>query len=313
MTTVVNGFSFASLSGALHAANEGNTILLGSHVISNTVMINKAVKLKGGTLTLNGAGLKAAANNVILDGVHIVGSGQSLLLANADSNFTGWAFQDCVFEGVSLRLTKLGRTQMDSSISATGTGVTDNSLIEGCSLSAYDQNYTVEIGGCDGVVIRDCHIHDTGLSIDAGDGIKVLAGSTNTLIDNCVIERCTRDAIDVFDSSFTITQDSTLRGCNLGFDAKNEMSANDTDNHTLRRCVIEDNAAGGVNGDSDRVTVEDCIVMDNGDYGIRFNGDESIARRNVIRGHIHDIRLGANTTNETLDNNDYETFADASP
>lgn len=312
LTTTINGFSFSSLSSAINLANNGDTVLLGNHTISSTLTINKSITLKGGTLTLNGAGLKAAANNVILDEVNIVGSGTSLLFANADSNFTGWLFRDCTFNGVSLRLTKLGRTQIDGSIASTGSGVTDNSIIDGCTLTGYLENYTIEVGGCENVTIQNCHIHNTGLDVDAGDGIKVLAGSTNILIDNCLIEYCTRDAIDVFDASFTITRDSSLLNCNLGYDAKNELSANSTDDHEIIRCTVEDNVSGGINGDSDRIIVEDCTILNNGNYGIRFNGDSSVARNNYIRGHIHDIRLGLNTTNEILEDNDYETFADAS-
>lgn len=286
--------------------------MIGNNTINNTVTIDKSLTLKDGTLTLNGAGLKASSNNVTFDNVRIVGNGNSLLFANADNNFTGWVFKNCTFEGVSLRFTKINRLQLDGSLAETGTGITDNSLIDNCSFTGYNQNYTIEIAGCNNVTIKNCHIYNTGLDVNAGDGIKVLAGSTNILIDNCIIENCTRDAIDVFDASFSITKNSILRNCNLGFDAKNETSENNTDDHKILNCIIENNISGGINGDSDRILIEDCTITNNNNYGIRFNGDGSIAKRNIISNHIHDIRLGINTTNELLEDNQYVTFFDAS-
>lgn len=305
----MNAAAFTTLQDAVNATPEGGTLALGEHTLSGSVTIPRPMTLRGGALYLGSSGrLVAGASNVTLSGVSITGD-STHLLNGAAANYTGWRFEDCSFAGVSLRLTKRGRTQQDGSTAATGTGVTDGSIIEGCTFTGYANNYTIEIGGCDGVTVRDCHIHDTGLNVDAGDGIKVLAGSTNTRIEDCVIERCTRDAIDVYDASYSMTLRCTLRGCNLAYDAKRVPSANDTSHHTIDACTVESNISGGINGDADAVTVRDCTVLDNGAYGVRFNGAGSMAQGNYIRGHGHDIRIGLDATEYTLIDNDYVTSA----
>lgn len=301
MPTVLNAQSFGGgLQEAINAASDGAIINVGSQSVSSTITINKTLTLRNGTLTLSGGSLKAAADNVTLDNVDFIGDAAHVL-ALADANYSGWLFTNCNFAGVTLRLTKRGRTLTDGSTESTGTGVTDGSVIDRCTFTNYEQNYTIEIGGCNGVVVRNCHIHDTGLDTSAGDGIKVLAGSFNTLIEDCIIERTTRDAIDLYDSNHNTIRGCTLRECNLGIDTK-LGSANDSSTQLIDDCLIEDNGAG-VNGNSNYTTTQNCIVRNNDTFGVRVARVGDVVQNNTVTGNGDNIRIAETASDYSIEGN----------
>src|SRR5690606_4102403 len=120
-----------SLGAQVANSDPGETIQVNDQILSSTVIIDKPLTLEGGVLDLNGHGrIRAASDNVTWRNTTFRGN-NVVLLGSADQNYENWKFEDCTFEGVSLRFTKLGRLQSDGSTDETGTGVTDGSAIEG--------------------------------------------------------------------------------------------------------------------------------------------------------------------------------------
>lgn len=284
--------------------------------------------LQNGDLTITQAAgrLKAAADDVTLKNIAFNGDGQAHVFTGADANYTGWRFKNCTFDGVSLRLTKLGRTQADGSTAETGTGVTDGSVIEECEFFGYHPNYTIELAGVDDVQVASCHIHDFGTDIDTGDGIKVNCGATNILISGCTIEDGTRDGIDTFDAGTVVgpitMQNNTILRCGaLGIDSKNdtEQVANAPEGDIIIGNTIADCGnginGGGINSTKPYSTIQDNTVTNCGQFGIRVDGvgTPMNVSGNVCSENIHDIRIGVNlqatiTDDEKVFVRDHNTY-----
>lgn len=250
---------------------------------------------------MNGGTLKANSNNVTIENVLFEGNTDTrVVLANANDNFENWNFTNCKFNKASLRLTKINRLQADGSTALTGSGVTDGSKITNCEFFGYKQNYTIEIGGCDNITVQNSHIHDVGVNIDTGDGIKILAGSTNVVINRNVITNCTRDAIDTFDAGTIenpiVLSNNIIKNCGaLGIDAKTDdvLLANDPQGDVIINNAIT-NCNGGIQSDKPNNILTNNVVTNCGHFGIRIDGVNTPLNTmgNYSNGNTHDIRIG---------------------
>jgi parallel beta-helix repeat protein len=282
--------------------------------LSSAATLADGVTINGpGTIRLvAGGSFVAGGNDVTIGDVAIVSDApRGLLSTVAAGAFTGWLFDRTVFDNVSLRLTAVGRQQNDGSTVSTGTAV--HADLMDTEHRNYAQNYAIEVAGMDGVTITRAHIHDNGINIDAGDGIKLDAGSMNTRIIDCTISNNTRDGIDIYDASVT-----TVDGCAISdsggpaIDSKwRTDDANPSGSNVITDNIISGNG-GGVNAASDNNTVTGNVITSSGDWGVRIGPaiNDNVTGStggtiggNTITGHGTGILLGLGTTGVTVDDN----------
>lgn len=296
----------------------GSTITIPAGVeleVSSTITVQAGVTINGpGTIRLvSGGSFKAAGNDVSFGNVTIVSDAPRNLLATITSGaYTGWSFTDTVFDNVALDMTAVGRTEADGSTATTGTGITGT--ITDTEHKNYAGNYAIELGGVNGVVVARAHVHDNGVDVDEGDGIKVLAGSINVEVVDCILERNTRDGIDIYDASATTIDGCTIRNNGaLGIDSKwATTDANPNGSNVITNNTVTGNGSG-INASTDGNTVTGNTVTANGSFGIRIGAaaDDgvtgttggSVSGNTVTGGHDNGIILGTGTTGVTIDAN----------
>lgn len=248
-----------------------------TYTLTEDVSLAAGVTISGGgTIVLAGGRFLAQGNNVTFDGVTVVaGSPTTLLVEQSSGAYTGWSFADCVFDNVSVRLTAPGRTQSDGSTATNGTAVTGS--MTDCEHRNYAGNYTIEVA-TNGVTITRPWVHHNGVDINAGDGIKVLAGATGCQIIDPLIHDNTRDGIDVYDGDgVTVTGGTISDNGALGIDAKwATTDANSPSNHTFTGITLERNG-GGIGASAPGTTVADCVCVDNTSFGIRVGSAQDDA------------------------------------
>ena len=272
------------------------------YVIASTVVINKPVRFVGAgpqSSVFEVAGtFQVGASDVTFEGIGFYGTTTtSHVLTTKTSgagNYTGWKFKDCRFERCSVRFTKIGRTIASGGTDTTGTDLASDCKILDSELAGYLQNYTIEIGGQTDTEIRGCHIHDAGLDINAGDGIKVIAGSVGTIIADNVIEDVQRDGIDDYDAGRSTIVVNTIRRCGGdGIDFK--WSATDPNIATMGENIIADNriespGGNGIDADVFRCNVVNNVILSAGAIGIRasqsFDGSNADTTYVRIIGNI---------------------------
>ena len=98
-------------------------------------------------------------------------------------------------------------------------------LVDGCTFIGNDQPDTdaIDYDVVDNGVVRNSVIHSFfGFN---SDGIDLGEGSSNTLIESCLIHHCTDKGISIGQASTAIIQDMTIGHCALGVALKDQGSA----------------------------------------------------------------------------------------
>lgn len=266
------GDDSAAIQAALDdnvAAGGGGQVWLplgGLGRIETIVTIDAPVTIVGNQTTLQivaDAAFRAGASNVTLDGLHIDAADATFrnLLERWDGtgDYTGWVIRDCVLDNVALRFERFGRMGADGIVKDTGTGIVAHSRIERCEIRNFAQNYALALGGIDEVTVDGCYIHDCGIDVNAGDGIKVLDGSINVKIVNSTVEDVTRDCIDAYDSSrVTISGNVLNRAGAMALDAKWQTT---DPNETLLNIISDNRSDGCANGYN--ISVSNALVQGN--------------------------------------------------
>lgn len=328
----------SAFSTALAAIGAGGKVVLqpgSTYSLSTTVDITKPFELVGNGSEINLASsdvFRVNASNVTVRGVtftHSAPGNPARRLLDATKTVADdhhhWRFIGCVFDEVTLRATKIGRTNNDGTTATEGTDLASNIDILYCEFKNAQTNYAIELAGVDDALVFGGHIHDHGVDGTEGDGIKVLAGSTGVKIVLPTIERCTRDGIDFFDSSGTVVEHCLIRDCEQwGIEAKwnSTNDANEpTEAHITNNRVLN-SGSGGINGNMHRSIITGNHVEGSGAQGIRFavsgvSGDSTeyaTIANNVLIGNAGDgITISGNlasvTGNIALDNGTFGIIA----
>lgn len=264
---------------------EGGIIALGQEKIRLTtaVLINKTVTIVGAhqaqariTLTASNL-LQAGADGVVLDSVHIAGSGAQYLqifdTTRTTGAYTGWRFLHCKITAAVLALRAIGRPVVPGPTSATtGTGHASDVQIIDCDISAVESNYAVELAGLDGFVVANCNVHHNGISGTVGEGMKILGGSKNYRVVNNHFHNNTRDGVDAYDSYHgtfigNVFNDNGVDGL--------EIKRAVTDGHTVDRMIVLGNKAHNNGNEGFHVSVPLSVILGNeawlnGGNGIRL-------------------------------------------
>ena len=264
--------------------------------LSSYTVLDKPVVIEGGVegieIDVSLRTFEAQTDNVIFRNLIFKGTGTSHLLSTSlGENHNGWRFENCRFVGVSLRLTKRGRKQLDGSTVDLGTGVSENPQVIGCEFTEYRQSYTIEVAGCNNAIIERTWIHDVGLDSSYGDGIKILAGSVGTRVAFCTIEDTTRDSIDIYDSSENVIIGNVLRRGLLGIDNKWRT----TDYNPRKFDMITNNICEDASNTAFNINVHHAIVIGNSAFraGTRgFYCGTSVDASGVSAPSLHSIFIG---------------------
>ncbi|WP_436932536.1 right-handed parallel beta-helix repeat-containing protein [Halosimplex halobium] len=166
-------------------------------------------------------------------------------------------------------------------------GGTSDVLVEGLDSHGMsrvdDYGSALNLSDAHNVTIRDCYLHDSGPD-GAGnsDGVHVVGGSSDVLVEDCVFDRCSDDGIDLWGAA---NGTATVRRCiatHSGYDADGnavgdgngfKMGGGDgTGGHRFERCVAYDNAQRGFNDNltTEPQTVYNCTAWNNGSEGYRL-------------------------------------------
>jgi hypothetical protein len=238
--------------------------------IASSVTINKPVRFIGAhrdlakiTVALSGAFI-AAAHNVTFEGIHLTGSGAQYMQLFSQTQTTGawsgWRFHRCRFTAIQTGLTAIGRLVAGGSPATTGTGHSSDIQVTDCEIANVNSTYGMEVGGIDGFLMDRCAVHDNGIDSLEGEGIKILAGTTNYRVSNSRFWNNTRDGVDAYDS---------LHGTFIG----NEFFDNDangieikfttTDGHPVDRMIVIGNQAHGNGAEGFHVSVPTSVIVGN--------------------------------------------------
>ena len=100
-----------------------------------------------------------------------------------------------------------------------------SAFIDGCTFIGNDQPDTdaIDYDLVDNGVVRNCLIHS--FYGHNSDGIDLGEGSSNTLIESCLIHHCTDKGISIGQSSAAIIHDMTIGHCALGLGVKDQGGA----------------------------------------------------------------------------------------
>lgn len=253
--------------------------------LESTLTINAPVTIMGNQseIVLAVPAFRAASDNVTIDGGRFYAATEVpehlIKRHEGEGDYSGWTIRNCYLENVAVRLERFGRMGADGVVKTMGTGVAAHSRIEHCELKNYASNYAIAIGGTTDITIDSCYIHDCGVDVNTGDGIKILDGARDTRIVNTTIEDVTRDCIDIYDATgVTITGCTLNRAGAQAIDAKftvddpSDTSFNIVSNNRSRDC------ASGFNLSVHRTLIMGNVCETSGGYGFRVahaSGDSS--------------------------------------
>jgi len=287
---------------ALSAIDATGGILLvppGTYTLSSSLTINKPVTIMGTSaaackisLATNGPFI-AAAHNVTFANITFTRPANSStnIVFNASQTGTawsGWRFEDCIFDQVALHCTRADR-RVRGSVSTTGTQIVqdiaiircrfttcsalalalesvNNVLVDGCLFESNSNSWAVYVAGSP----------NTGIS-------PTVPGTSGVLITNSVVRNNTKGGISLYDA----------RQCEVSF------------------CVIEGNGSGVVStaleikwdstetDSADRHIISGNRVKSNNGIGIMLNAPRCICIGNICEGNTDDgiyLDRSVNTT-----------------
>lgn len=296
--------------------------------IATLVTIGRPVTIQGvnrsvSTLTIAATKLLRAAtsnvtfNDITFRGAAGIADGGKFLdnTLTSTNNYTGWRFYRCLFRNASLAFQRVNRVS-EGTTQTTGTDIASDVSVVDCEFDTIRAAYGIELGGITGAVVDRCWVHDVGIDTTAGEGVKVLAGSTGVRVTNCLLEDNTRDGIDIYDSVGTLVSGCVIRNnAQLGIDMKwKTTEPNGCKNHRIINNEVYGNTAGGIHGSTSNTLILGNLVRDNGSYGIRVGSSEdqpvsgpTVKTRvvnNICSGNVsHGIYTGNAVTNITIDGN----------
>lgn len=295
---------FASFADALQAVPANGALYVPDVCrVESAIVIDKPLRLYGpGGLFLASTGLIVIdADDVWWDGLRFTGDNVQLL-GQCVGQHHDWRFERCAFDGVSLRLLRAGRLELDGSERQDGTGLAGTCRLMACEWNDYAGSYTLALMGVRDIWLHGCHFHDCGIDSGSGDGIKAGCGTQHVMIADTIIERMTRDGIDAFDASRVYVRGGVIRDCGeWAFDGKSNPSVNETGRHHLSGLLAE-RCGGGIQC-GDRTSVLGCQSYDHDGNGILSSYAGSVIVGNIALGSQTDIRIGQTATDYILAGN----------
>lgn len=293
---------------AIAAAPPGSIVFFPSgftYILKTLVDVNKPLTLRSpdsATITVDGNGrVSVSANDVTFDCLRFVkapGPNWLNLLAERMGpalNIKGLVFRECVFVGLSVRATVIGRWNNNKTQSLAGTDIATMSLY-GCEFTAYRENFTVEFGGTENSVVDSCWFHDYGLNSNTGDGVKINAGATGTRVTNSIFERTPRDGIDAFDSFGNIITGNNFRDCGAyGIDTKVILGGQ----RIPEKNVVSNNVAERCGTGGFHIATHYCSATNNQAYncgtGYKINGEFANDADGTIKGVVFSDNLAVSS------------------
>jgi parallel beta-helix repeat protein len=276
----------AAIQAVINGAGAGDTIVFprGSYIVNGNLDVTKSLTFKGDGAEL----VMGAANSIQVNASSVYWEGFTFrcattthtLLATKSTagNFKAWSWHRCHFVGTSLRLTRIGRQQVDGSAATNGTDLNSDCRIVECEFTAGTTDYTAEVGGQTDTVVDRCHFHNYGLSTSQGEGLKVLARSTGTRITDCSFVDGARDGIDIYDSWRNTVTGNVFRRCAVnGFEVK--WAASDV--YDVQENIVADNRAeacgSGFNLSADFLVATGNIAQGCTGFGFRIGADFDVS------------------------------------
>lgn len=232
-----------------------------------------------------GAAFGTLPNDVTVRGVTFRGysgaTNKSLFQGSALANAKNWRFEDCVFDGVSPILSRIGATDSAgvaiAANTSVATGVEGYFEFDHCKFTRITLDGAFYNKGAHFVTVNRCHFADLGTSSSMGDNLKISYGAENCKVLHNIFERSTRDAIDWYDGGSGLIEGNTMIDCAVhaieikatGPTAANKVQKIRVIGNRAYNCQTFSSSAPSFQLSASHLQIEGNHVDKSGGYGFR--------------------------------------------